>query len=280
MTLPLFLVNREDLLDTATVPNNTWIVPEYIAKHAIKAMRLSEGEQFWVSDGHGTRITVEVVDALNAQVRSLSVEKLEIPQVRLGLVQALAKNGRDEQAIEMATEIGVDEVIPWQANRSIVQWKGSKADKSLRKWQTQINAATEQSRRAIAPLLQQCVTSKLLVKFIEKRTADGHILIILHQDATHTWAEIEHEITQKITQKITPRISDNVNNVGDLSSPRNLIIDVVVGPEGGISDEELEAFVAAGAMSTVIGKNILRASSAGSVALSLLSRCVGRYGEV
>lgn len=176
------------------------------------------------------------------------------------LIQALAKTGHDEAAIDMATQIGVDEVIPWQANRSIAKWKAGRTD---RKWRQVLGAATEQSRRVWSPELAQCVSSKQVVAICRRACVHGDLVIVLHQDATMSWSSVEDEVS---------RLADRC-----LADGRPRSINVVVGPEGGISEEEVSDFVGAGAQSVVLGSNILRASTAGPVALSLLSRALGRF---
>ena len=89
------------------------------------------------------------------------------------------------------------------------------------------------------------------------------LVIVLHQDATMSWSSVEDEVS---------RLADRC-----LADGRPRSINVVVGPEGGISEEEVSDFVGAGAQSVVLGSNILRASTAGPVALSLLSRALGRF---
>ena len=160
----------------------------------------------------------------------------------------------------MATQIGVDTVIPWQADRSIAKWKAGRTD---RKWRQVLEAATEQSRRCWTPELGDCVSSKGIVAICRRACVHGELVIVLHQDATRSWHDIEESIAA---------LSDRCLNDG-----RTRAITVVVGPEGGISEAEVDAFVGAGAECCVLGTNILRASAAGPVALALLSRAVGRY---
>ena len=176
------------------------------------------------------------------------------------MVQALAKTGHDEQAIDTATQIGVDEVIPWQADRSIAKWKMGRTDK---KWRQVLESATEQSRRSWTPELGECVASKQLVAICKRACVRGDMVIVLHQDATKTWNQLEESIAA---------LSDKC-----LQDGRQRTVYVVVGPEGGIGDAEIESFTDAGAEVCVLGSNILRASTAGPVALSLLARALGRF---
>ena len=219
-------------------------LPEEVRRHAIGSMRLKEGDELQLSDGTGLRIQAVVDDPKSGIVRVLGFTKEERPVVRLGLIQALAKNGHDEQAIDMATQIGVDEVTPWQADRSIARFKAGRTD---RKWMQTLRAATEQSRRAFIPELHGMATSKQVLAMIRRDMVHGNLVIVLHQDANATWSDVERTVS------------------------------VVVGPEGGISDQEVEVFAEAGALVCVLGRNILRASAAGPVALGLLSRAIGRY---
>lgn len=262
MTLPLFIVygeGKNGAKNDANLPDTsgaTYTLPSAVATHAIKSMRLSVDDELQLSDGQGTRIRAHIIDSAGGVVSVDEIERESAPSVKLGLIQALAKGGRDEQAIEMATEIGVDVVIPWQAHRSIVQWKGSKAAKALSKWKDVLVGATEQSRRAFVPALLELKTTKQLALWLADVVKSGDLVLVLHQDATDTWSQLENAV-----REVEPGHT----------------VWVVVGPEGGISDEEIALFKDLGAHALVVGKNILRASSAGSVALTLLSRVLGRY---
>ncbi|OZG60207.1 16S rRNA methyltransferase [Bifidobacterium lemurum] len=264
MTDALFLFDP----DVDGVPVNTdelragWTLtlPAHVRRHAIQAMRLDVGDSLQLSDGRGLRLKAVLDDAQEgvAKVTEMGLEPQ--PLTRLALVQALAKNGHDEQAIDTATQIGVDTVVPWQADRSIAKWKTGRTD---RKWSQVLQAATEQSRRSWMPTLEECASSKQIVAICRRACVHGDLVVVLHQDATDTWAGVERHVEE---------LQDRCLSDG---KPRTVY--VVVGPEGGISEAEVEGFVKAGAHSCVLGSNILRASTAGPVALSLLSRALGRY---
>ncbi|MCI1901136.1 MAG: 16S rRNA (uracil(1498)-N(3))-methyltransferase [Bifidobacteriaceae bacterium] len=262
MTSALFLVNTASLPSNLVTGSHLTLSPE-IFRHAVKSMRLNDGDELMLSDGQGLRVTSVLSDAENGVVTISSIEREPAPKVRLRLIQALAKGGRDEMAIEESTEIGVDEVVPWQADRSIVQWNGSKAAKAARKWDALLTAASEQSRRAWKPVLADVVSTKQLVRLCEQETARGNLMVVLHQDATQTWEGIEQRCVHLA-----------VEARGAAVPP---VISFVVGPEGGVSDREIGLLTAAGAESVVIGCNILRASTAGPVAVTLLSRVLGRF---
>ena len=264
MTNALFLLDpdRDDVPVNSDEFNTGWKItlPPSVRRHAIQAMRLKAGDGLQLSDGLGLRITARLADPESGLAEVESFVREPEPVTRLALIQALAKTGHDEQAVDDATQIGVNEVIPWQADRSIAKWKAGRTD---RKWSAVVDAATEQSRRSWRPKLGECVSSKGIVSLCLRANVHGDLVVVLHQDATDTWASVE-----SLVHTLSERCLDD-------GRPRTVY--VVVGPEGGISEDEVARFVEAGAHSVVLGRNILRASTAGPVALSLLSRALGRY---
>ena len=237
----------------------TLTLPADVRRHALQSMRIGVGESLQLSDGRGLRIRAVVDDVESGVVHVQAVGREPAPVVRLALIQALAKQGRDEEAIDAATQIGVDEVIPWQADRSIVKWKEGRTD---RKWGAVLDAATEQSRRSWRPTLGERVSSRGVEAICRRACVHGDVVVILHQDANDTWDGVERAVTA---------LADRC-----LDDGRERTVNVVVGPEGGISDAEVAAFKDAGAQVCVLGRNILRAATAGPVALTLLSRALGR----
>lgn len=123
------------------------------ARHAVTVKRLTPGEPLDIVDGAGTRMSGRVLAATPArlEVECASVAVEERPSTRLVLVQALAKGDRDELAIETGTELGIDAVIPWQSERSIVRWKGDRAAKAHAKWQSVVAAASKAGAPRVGP---------------------------------------------------------------------------------------------------------------------------------
>jgi 16S rRNA (uracil1498-N3)-methyltransferase len=212
-------------------------------RHAATVVRVRPGERYLVADGLGRRAVceAEAVDRTWVRGRVLEVTDEPPPHPRLVLVQALAKGDRDEQAIEAATELGVDEVVPWQAERSVVVWRGERAAKSLAKWAAVVARATKQSRRARMPVTSTAIDLRALVARVEAAA----LTLVLHEEATEPLAGI------------------------DLPGDGDVL--VVVGPEGGISPHELDALTAAGGRPVRLGPTILRSSSAGPAALAVLN---------
>lgn len=238
MSAPLFLV------DAGALPDGTGTVrldgPE--GRHAADVQRLSVGEPVLLSDGAG-RVASCTVLAAHRGALDLAVHDLRDepePPRRLVLVQALAKGDRDLLAVESATELDVDEVLPWQADRSIVRWRGERGEKARRRWRQTAVAASKQSRRARVPVVGDVVGRTGLVE----RVRAAALPLVLHEEAQEPLAGVE-------------------------LPPQGEIL-LVVGPEGGVAPEELDALAGAGARPVRLGRTVLRTSTAGAAALATL----------
>lgn len=230
-------------------------------RHAAKVARIGVGEELLLTDTAGRQATARVTAAAK---ESLRLELLEDPRpapVRvphLALVQALATGGRDEQAIEAATELGVDRVTPWIAHRSVSVWKGDRRAKGREKWRQKVHAAVKQCRRPGIPAVDAAVDTRELVADIRERTAAGSVVLVLHE------------------QESTPLLGC-AEQLRDAASRQVPEIVMIVGPEGGIDDQELAALRAAGARSVLLGPEVLRSSTAGPAALAVISALIGRW---
>lgn len=210
-----------------------------------------------IADGAGRRLTGTVVSAspaeLTVECSALIVEKR--PDIRLVLVQALAKGDRDELAVETATELGIDAVVPWQSERSIVRWKGERAAKAHAKWQSVVTAAAKQARRAWIPEVRAAVETPGLAAAV----AAADLAVILHEDA------------------VRPLRSVLESWQGAQADAGPLEILLIVGPEGGISPREVTRLCDAGAVTALLGHHVLRSSTAGPAAVVLASDVLGRW---
>lgn len=252
MTEPVFLATPAELAPLA--PGSSWTLTGAEGHHARTVRRLAPGEPIDVVDGDGRRVscTVEAPapDGLQLQVESVEDEPGNVHE--LVLVQALAKGGRDEMAVEAATELGVDGVVPWQAERSIVRWKADKAPKGRGKWEAAVRSAAKQSRRARIPSVDVPVGLAGLVE----RCSNADLALLLHESATTGISNL---------QLMLPAAD---------SQARILLI---AGPEGGISDHEVDVLTAAGAMPLQLGKHVLRSSTAGPAAIAVVNHLLGRW---
>lgn len=236
---------REDLEAAEAGARLTLTGPE--AKHAATVNRTRPGQTVSIGNGRGLVASGEVVVATGTEltIEVASVRQEEPPAPRITLVQALAKGDRDELAIQAATELGVDRVVPWSAARSVSRWEGAKIAKGRDRWSTIVREAAKQSIRAWVPDVGELATTAQVAAF-----AAGAEVLVLEPtgDAALT--------------SFTP-------------GERELVL--VVGPEGGIAPAELDAFRAAGARIVRLGDTVLRTSTAGPAALAVLNASLGRW---
>jgi len=246
MVLPLFTVPP-----IAALPTTGEIVrlTGAEAKHAVTVRRMRVGEGIQVSDGLGHRVIGVVTEIAGSELSFTVSETSNEPaaEPRLTLVQALAKGDRDELAIQAATELGIETVIPWQADRSVSRWDGPKIAKGVDRWQAIVTEAAKQALRARTPIVNQPLTTKQLVASLPTL---GPALVL------------------------DPTASQSISSV---SLPTDGDLLVVVGPEGGISESEHAAMEAAGAIRVRLGADILRTSTAGMAAISVLQSRLNRW---
>ncbi|TBN56961.1 16S rRNA (uracil(1498)-N(3))-methyltransferase [Glaciihabitans arcticus] len=235
-----------ELIESAAVGDRVSIDgPE--ARHAVTVSRLAVGETVSIGNGRGLVATGPIVTAEHTE---LAIEVAEIRDVPRGapaivLAQALAKGDRDELAVQVSTELGVDAVIPWTAARSISRWEGSKIAKGHDRWSAITREASKQSIRAWLPDVLDLVSTNQLAKL----AAHTHLLVL------------EPTAEQALT---AVELDD-----------RDVVL--VVGPEGGIAPHELDALVAAGASLVRLGDGVLRTSTAGPAAIAVLSAKLTRW---
>ncbi|MFG2137418.1 16S rRNA (uracil(1498)-N(3))-methyltransferase [Streptomyces sp. NPDC048650] len=246
MTAPVFLV--DSMADVRAGGSLTLDGPE--GRHAVSVRRLRVGEDIVLTDGagsgaEGTVAAVEGKDRLTVTVTDVRTEAPPTPT--LTVVQALPKGDRGELAVETMTETGVDAVVPWQAARCITQWKGERAAKSLAKWRATAREAGKQSRRLTFPRVADPLTTQQVAALL----ADAAFAAVLHEEGSAPLATAE--------------------------LPTEGSIVLVVGPEGGVSPEELAAFAEAGARPYRLGATVLRTSTAGTAATALLLGRTGRW---
>lgn len=245
MSAPVFLADPADVARAAQ--GETFTLRGDEGHHAAVVQRRRAGEEIHITDGDGTRLC-GIITAVTGKEVSIAVQEVltEPPaNPQITLVQALIKGGGDE-ALSFATEAGVDVVIPWQADRAISRWSAEKQDKNRQKWQTTVLQAAKQARRAFVPTVRDVVYSRRLAMEIEEFTEKGSPVLLAHEEAT---------------QRI-PDVIDAVQ-VGDE-------VMILIGPEGGFSDDEVVLFVSAGAQQVSIGPHVLRAVHAGGLAVALV----------
>lgn len=238
--LPVLWAEVTGLAAGATVT----LTPEE-ARHAA-VRRLGPGTGLLLTDGDGTGALAEVVEASRSSLtaRLTDVWAAEPSRPRLTVVQAIPKGERADLAVEALTEVGADRVVAWQATRCVAVWRGERADKSLARWRTTAREAAKQSRRLRWPEVTGPAGLDDVVDLVRGVAARGGRAVVLHESARLPLAE--------------------------LAVPLDGDVLVVVGPEGGITDDELAALSDAGASVCRLGDTVLRTSTAGLAACAAL----------
>lgn len=240
---PLFLVGPGDLGPASVTLSG----PE--AHHAAAVRRLRAGERADVTDGAGTlaECVVTSVSRESVVLQIRSVRTVPAPEPRITVVQALPKGDRAELAVELMTEVGVDSVIAWAAERSITRWHGDRADRALARWRSTAREAAKQSRRAWIPE----VAGPATLTDLERRVCAAALAIVLEANAPAPLSEVP------------------LPGAGDIV--------LIVGPEGGISPAERAALRAGGALEARLGPTVLRTSTAGATAAAIILSRTNRW---
>ncbi len=237
----MFVVPAATLSDASAGESVRLDGPE--GRHAVSVRRLTAGERVDLVDGEGRRATgviAEVVDRSSAVVLVQSVHAEDPPRPRIVVVQALPKGDRGELAVELLTEVGVDEIVPWAAANCVTRWRPDRVDRSHRRWGDAALAAAKQARRSWFPLIAPLASTADVLRII----GSADTSLVLHEHG--------HE------------------RIAASTLPDDGVVAVIVGPEGGLTEDELEAMSAAGAQIVRMGPTVLRTSSAGIAAVAAL----------
>jgi 16S rRNA (uracil1498-N3)-methyltransferase len=218
--------------------------------HAARVQRIRAGETVLVGDGRGTVLTCVVrgvgAEGLTLDVRARRTEPE--PQPRVVVVQALPKSERADLTVELLTELGVDEIVPWAASRCVAQWHGARGDKALEKWRRTAREAAKQSRRPWVPVITELHSTADVAARLSASSAG----LVLHEEAEARF--------------------------GAVPLPPSGEVVLIVGPEGGVAADEVAAFTAGGAFAVRLGEPVLRTSTAGAAAVAAVSLRLGRWG--
>ena len=219
-------------------------------RHAlVRRMRL--GEQVVLSDGQGSwaAATVQAAGRSGVALEVGATVRSTAPRLRVVLVQAIGKGDGVDVAIDLATQAGVDEIVPWWAEHCVARWDGERQDRAVRRWRTLAREAAKQSRRTWVPPVRDPTGTDQVCTLIRQAAST----VVLHEGAGRPLAEVA------------------LPDAGDLV--------LVVGPEGGISPAELAGFAAEGAEPARLGPQVLRSAVAAAVALGALGVLTDRWRQ-
>lgn len=243
---PVFLGDR------AQLESDRFALTGPEGRHATTVRRLAVGELVDVTDGDGLLARCEVAGVRPGELELAVIARRAEPEpdCRVVVVQAILKGDRGELAVELMTEVGVDEIVPWAAQRCVARWPPDRADKALARWRSTAREAAKQSRRARFPVVaEQAETAAVLARAIA--AARAGLVLLLDPAAERRLGEIELPLKGEIV--------------------------LIVGPEGGVSEAESADLEAAGALPVRLGPTVLRGSTAGAVAGALVLSGCGRW---
>jgi 16S rRNA (uracil1498-N3)-methyltransferase len=251
LTVPLFFADADQL--RAASVGDLIELGGAEGRHAATVRRLVAGEKLDLADGAGLVCSAEVTAVLTHALQARVLERIETarPEPRITVVQALAKGDRDELGVQTMTEVGVDVIVPWQAARSIVRWDSPRAQKAVTRWRTTAREAAKQARRPWLVGVPPLESTPAVVARLDAVVRSGGLAIVLHEEAELPLA--------------------------GLAVPAQGDIVLVVGPEGGVTPDEVAAFEAVGAAVRRLGPTVLRTSTAGTVGAAIVMANSGRW---
>lgn len=247
MSAPLFLLDDLPAGEAYTLTG-----PE--GHHAATVQRLRVGQPLTLADGRGgaASAVVGAVGRGTLTVRITTRRYVEPPDPRLVVVQGIAKGDRGELAVQAMTEVGADEIVPWSAARSVTRWRDERGARARQRWVSTAREASKQSRRWWLPVVAGSAEAPdESTAAVAGRLASAAAGLVLHEQA-------EERLT-----------------VVELPPAGEIVL--VVGPEGGITTDEVDQFVAAGARAVRLGAAVLRTSTAGTAALAVLCARLARW---
>lgn len=251
MSLPLFRIDPDDMNATHGA---TLTLQGAEGHHAVAVKRLRVGEKLMIGDGQGTLAVCRVTDldgkgTLHATVDA--VKNVPRPKPAVTIVQGIPKGDAADLAVDLSTEAGVDRIIPWQAERCVAQWSGAKKEKGQAKWQKTAIEAAKQSRRAWDPEVAPLATLADVVALVTETQQASGVAAILHESARMKFSTLPFNRATRVV--------------------------LIIGPEGGLTKEEITALEAAGGQTVIMGPTVLRSAAAGAVALGAMGVLTERW---
>ncbi len=239
---------RRFFTEPEAVQGDTILFDAELAHHMGKVLRLAPGEQVTVCTGDGMVYVAELEqfsrDSVTARILETMGNQKET-EVQIVLYQGMPKGDKLELIIQKCTELGISAVIPVETGRSIVHLDSSKAAKKIDRWQKIAHEASQQSKRVQVPVIGPYLSWKQCLQQLQQ---DDGLTIIFWED--------EQTQSLKVLLKSQPQKPQKIN--------------LIVGPEGGLSEDEVNQLRDLGAVSASLGKRILRTETAGLAGTAII----------
>ena len=251
-----FFVNPEDIGNNLIIMNNADDI-----HHMMKVLRLKEGDEVDISDGveWEYHARIEDIGREEAQLKILDKQAFAAePKVRVTLFQGIPKQGKMETIIQKCVELGVYRIVPVFMDRTVVVDRGN-FNKKIQRWNRVSAEAVKQCRRGIIPKVTDAVKTEDLL-----RDSDNSGTPDMFREFDLILFPYENERGATIKDAL----HDSVAKADGGGKPTRVA--VIIGPEGGFSDEEALAIIGAGGVSVSLGRTILRTETAGMAALAMV----------
>lgn len=220
--------------------------------HMMKVLRLSEGDEIDISDSveWEYRAKLLYIDSDSAEAKIIDKQKFTAePEIRVTLFQGIPKQGKMETIVQKCVELGVHAVVPVFMDRTVVVDKGN-FGKKISRWQKVSDEAVKQCKRGLIP---QVFDPMRMPEVLRAFGVFDLVLFPYENEEGTTIKEVLREVAES-----------------DAWACGRKRIAVIIGPEGGFSDEEAEQIVVNGGKSVSLGKTTLRTETAGMAALAMV----------
>ncbi|MCA1839530.1 MAG: 16S rRNA (uracil(1498)-N(3))-methyltransferase [Actinomycetota bacterium] len=236
---------------TTTQASRQVVIDKEQSRHLALVRRARVGDRIQICDGEGTVAiaSLESVGKMQVSAKIESSVSIAYPRPAITILQGLAKGAKVDLVVQKLTELGVDRIVIFESQRSIPAWDQGKAERALERWRSISFEAAKQSRRAWLPKVEGPLTFEEAALL-----ADSHAATIVAHGASATSA-------RKELSKMNHGLSD---------------ICVVIGPEGGLSLEEVSALEKGSAVIAGFGPNTMRTETAAIVIAALVMYELGR----
>ncbi len=226
--------------------------------HAVDVLRVAPGEEIVVVEPGGRSLVVRLQSVRSSDLAGRVVGELPGPdEPRVTLLQGVIKGSRMDEIVQHAVELGVERVAPVVTAHTVVRLDSAKATHRVSRWQRIAEAAACQSQRTRVPVVESPTSLGAALRFVE----DADLAVVL-------WEESDAD-----------GLASVLRDAGVSPAQPGARVVVVVGPEGGLTADEVDDLVAAGARVASLGGAILRAETAALAALTLVADALGALGS-
>lgn len=265
--------------------------------HIKNVLRCKVNEKIEVSVlESGEKFLVEILEFNNEEILCGVVEKIDVDcesNVKINIIQGLPKSDKMELIIQKCTELGVKEITPLELDRCVVKLSGKDVDKKLARWESIAETAAKQCGRNSITKINRIYNLKNISEILQ-----GYDLVVVAYEGEKEVGlkDVLNELKFKNLQQelalgalnnfegvgigVAESVDGGFGNKSGANLNEEFSVAVIIGPEGGLEEKEVEALKKMGARSVSLGKRILRTETVAIVLSSVIMYELGEFGEV